>query len=156
MGMLLFWQWSPPDPDMAVTLWRTFLDDMAGWLVGCVALGVVLISVCYSVHARRKPIRQADDVFASYTPMAWLAVAVVPAAVLFVAYWSEFDRLFSQTRVSWVGGAVALAVAGGLATLVLSYAAMWLPLITPRKFRYRPRAFLMRQRPLRSQTAEPA
>ena len=156
MGMLLFWQWNPPDPEMAVTLWRTFLDIMAGWLVPCVLVCVVVTAACYSAHARSKRIRQSGDVFASYTPIVWLVLAVAPAAILFVAYWIEFERVFPAARVSWVGGATMLAVVGGLATLILSYWAMWLPLITPRKFRYRPRTLLMKRSLTRKDATEQA
>jgi hypothetical protein len=80
--------------------------------------------------------------------MVWLVLAVLPAIALIITYWLEFTRLFPDVKVSWIGGAVTLAIVGAVVTLALSYAAMWLPGVTPRKFRYRPRALLLGRRRL--------
>jgi vacuolar-type H+-ATPase subunit I/STV1 len=137
---------------MPAALWRTLLDSMAGWLVLSVVVGVALTVGCYAGGARAKRIKRPHDVFSSYTPMAWLVLAVLPAATLFAAYAYYFELSFPGAKVSWVGGATSIAAVGGLATLVVSYVATWLPLVTPRKFKYRPRAPFVAGRAERART----
>jgi hypothetical protein len=146
MGILFFWQWSPPDPEIPLLIWRAFLDTMAGWLIIWIDTGIVLTTTFYAVHARLKRIRVPNDVFAAYTPLNWLGLSLVPATLLFWFYRTEFLRSFPNARVSWIGGAVALAIVGGVLTVIVSYFLTWLPIVTPRKYHYRPRALLLAAR----------
>lgn len=144
MRSLLFWLRIPPDPEVPVLIWRSFLDTVAGWMVASVFVGVVMIGGAYAWHARARKIRRPSDVFASYTPLRWLFAAVAPAVLVAVVYWLEFRQRFPDARAPEVGDAVGAGLVSGLVTLVLGYVAMCTSVLTPRKYRYRPLAVIFR------------
>jgi hypothetical protein len=141
MGSLLLWMQTPPEPEMPLQVWQAFLDTMATYLLISIVVGVAVMSLCYGLHTRLRHIRSPHDVFAPFTPLAWLAVALLPAAMMVYGYASEFRLSFPIARTSEYGGGT-LAVIAAFVTLVAGYLLMWTPL-TPRKFRYRPRALVM-------------
>jgi hypothetical protein len=142
--ILLFWRVYPPDPNIDYIRWTGFCEAMAGWMVMGVLLATALIIGCYWLHAQRKKIRQPEDVFAPYTPMRWLWLACLPSIALFGIYANEYEKLFRNATMPFMTGAVGVGLEAGFLTFILAYLLMWIPGITPAKYRYRPRWLIYR------------
>jgi drug/metabolite transporter (DMT)-like permease len=80
---------------------RPALADGGGWLLANALAGPTLGVVCYQWALARHPVSQVLPV-----------VAMVPLAVIPLAYWLEQER---PTRRSLVGGVLAVAGVVGLA-----------------------------------------
>jgi uncharacterized membrane protein len=137
MGKFFFWMVDPPDPQILVESWTNFLDLVAAVSIILIVVTVILTAWLYSVSANRRKIHVPNDLFAPYTPMRWLLLALVPLIITGgVAAWKYQDMLSSG--VGEASTAVQVALWSGLLTFLLAYTAMLLPHITPAKFRYRP------------------
>lgn len=147
--VVLFWMVFPDDPTLPADQWSGFCNDMAGWVVGCLLLATAVIIGLYTWTARRKKIRRPRDLFAAYTPMYWLWLVWVPALVVFIVYATEYQRLFRDAVVSYMAGAVPIGLETALLTFGLAYFLMWIPGITPVKYRHRPRWILDSRRGIR-------
>lgn len=143
---LLPWMDFPPDPNIDLKRWLAFRQVMANWLLVAVLVTMVGILIAYAVHARRKKIHAPSDLFASYTPMYWLALAVVPGVVIFFIYKRDYGRIFNTSPISYMSGAVGVALWTILLTILLAYLTMLFPHVTPPKFRYRPYWFIFRSK----------
>lgn len=136
--VFLFWMIYPRDPNIDYAVWAGFCDAMASWVMMGSVLTTGVIVGLYIWSARRKKIRTPQDLFAPYTPMYWLGLVLVPAVVVFIVYAIEYRSLFSGAAISYMAGAVPVGVETGILTFLLSYPLMWIPGITPAKYRYRP------------------
>jgi cobalamin synthase len=145
--MLLFWMVFPDDQTLPMDQWYGFCNTMAGWVVICFLLATAVIIGLYTWTAHRKKIRRPRDLFAHYTPLHWLWLTWVPALIVFIVYAMEYQRLFRDAIVSYMAGAVWIGLETALLTFVLAYLLiMWIPRITPAKYRYRPRWMLYNRR----------
>lgn len=138
MGWLMFWRQGAPDEEIPLMLWRSFMEAMVGLLLIGILVGAVVIVAGYAWHTRALKIRRPQDLFVSFIPMRWLAFALVPAVFVWYRYWVDFTTAFPLARISWVGGAVELAIICAVGAGVLGYALMLAPGVTPPRFRYRP------------------
>ena len=143
---LLFWMDNPPDPDIEFLRWQAFREVMANWVLGAVLVATAIILLCYFIHASRRKIRSASDLFAAYTPMYWLWLAVLPGIVVFLIYWLDYSKIFHDSPISYMSGAVVVSLWTTFLTLVVSYLLMLMPGVTPAKFRYRPYWLLYRSK----------
>ncbi len=128
----------PPDPDIEFLHWQAFRKMMANWVLGAVLIAIAVILCCYSIHAARRKIRTASDLFAAYTPMYWLWLAVLPGVAVFLAYRHEYPKIFAESPISYLSGAVVVGLLTTFLTFLVSYLLMLIPGVTPAKFRYRP------------------
>ncbi len=135
---LLFWMDNPPDPDIEFLRWQGFREVMANWVLGAVLVATAIILCCYIIHVSRRMIRTASDLFAAYTPMYWLCLAILPGIVVFAIYARDYSKIFSGSPISYMSGAVVVALWTTFLTLFVAYLLMLLPGVTPAKFRYRP------------------
>lgn len=135
------WLLDPPHGAIPDEAWRSFLGTMTSWLIIWVAVWIFLSVGVYAIHAHSRKLRSGGDVFAPYAPLGWLALALFAVAVLLISYRDEFVRSFPDSPVSWVEGGLKLAMVGGIVTFITSYFLTWLPGVTPRRYRYRPRAW---------------
>lgn len=148
--IILPWMRLPPDPNMELTTWSGFHTEMAAAVILCVTLVTTAIIILYSLSAHRKRIHTPKDLFAPYTPMRWLLLSVVSAVAMFLVYAIRYERFFSGARVSYTSGAPWVALWAGFLTLLAAYFLMWLPFITPARFKYRPRRLLYQLKGARS------
>jgi|GEM_PF-1208141 len=145
--ILLFWLTEQPDPDgsrMSYSAWKAFIDSMSGWLLAAVLLGTATIVMAYAIHARSRRIHAPQDLFASFVPLNWLFLSVIPAIVLGYRYYSLFETTFPLTAFRPTLTALEVAAWTCLLTFVLSHLIVMLPGITPSRYRYRPLWFVMR------------
>ena len=134
--LILFWMNRQPDDNIPTTAWIDYQNAMAFVLLVVLVLFTGLILVAYRQSAQAKLIRYPSDLFGRYTPLYWLAVSVVPIAILFGLAWYDYGKRFQEfTQTSYTGGAAVIGVWAGFLTLVLASAI--LPVLTPPKFRYR-------------------
>ena len=137
MGRFFFWMVDPPSPQILAESWANYLDLVAAVSISLILITVVFTTWMYWISARHRRVHEPSDLFAPYTPMRWLLLALVPLAVCAgVAAWKYQDMLNSGEGEASI--AMQVALWSGLLTFLLAYAAMLLPHITPAKFRYRP------------------
>jgi hypothetical protein len=130
---------SPPDRAIDLLEWRAFMTDVVSTTVILLVLIVISLTCLYWRSARRGHIHSPDDVFKHYKPMNWQFLAWVPGVGIAIFYWHEFTRRFADAPQSWIGGAMGMLILTTLLTWVLLRLLMWMPKVTPAKFRYRPR-----------------
>jgi hypothetical protein len=128
----------PPFPGMNLVDWQAFRGELWGWLVGSILVVAVTIVGLYAWFSRKIKIRVPQDVFLSFAPLRWLWLAVLPAIVVATVYVARFGAFFPVVLPSPVAGAVGTALAAGFATYGLAQLGIWIPGITPAKFRYHP------------------
>ena len=139
MGKVFFWMTESPDPCQIVTqTWNAFLDSMAAASVGVIVVITLLIVILYAGSAKRRRIHTPDDLFAAYTPMYWLLLAVVAAVVAGCTCAWQYHDLLPPESGGQISTSISIGVWTGLWTFVLGYLAILIPGITPAKFRYRP------------------
>lgn len=136
MGKIYFWM-TIPDRQIPETVWAEFLNGMAAWTIAAIATGIALTVLLYAVSARQKKIYFPGDVFSSYTPLWWIALAVpVSCAVCWVCLWQY--PIVLNTEVGEFGTALQMAVTAAVITAFLSYLVIvFVPGITPAKFMHR-------------------
>ena len=139
MGRMFFWMREAPDQTHIVTqTWNAFLDSMAGTSVGLIVVVTFLIVMLYTGSARRRRVHVPNDLFAAYTPMYWLLLAVLAAITAgCVCAWQYHDLLPAEST-GQLDTSLYIGIWTGLWTFVLGYLAILTPGITPAKFRYRP------------------
>ncbi len=139
MGQLLFWMNNPPAPGIPLPDWHQFRSSMAGLIIACVLLTVIVIVTTYAIHARRKRIRRPADLFAAYTPMWWLAWSLLPGIAVFGLYIKfYYDTFPPQAKAFAMGGATQVGLWTVVLTFTIAYLLILFPGLTPGKFRYRP------------------
>src|SRR5262245_21032507 len=136
--LLLFWMATPPDPKMDYLLWIGFRQDMSGWFLGIVLVVVAIITLSYCWMSRRLKIRNPGDPFRPFTPMGLLGLAAVPGIFMWILYGIRYTKIFPDARISFMSGA-PIAVWAVFLTYLMAQLLIWLPGITPPKYRYHPR-----------------
>ncbi len=139
-----FWMSTPPDPSMPLRLWKSFGQEILGWIAAASLCGVALIILLYWLFARRIVIRSPLDPFGPFTPVRWLFLSFAVGLIPGVAYVLRYRSVFSDVLISPVGGAVTAFLLTTFATYLVAQLLIWLPGITPRKVLYHPR-WLWRQ-----------
>lgn len=147
MGKLvLFWMVYPLDENIDYDQWSGFCEEMAGVVVGVWLVMTALIIGGYWWTARQEKILVPSDVFRPYTPMRWLWWAVAAGVMVSLFYAYQYQTRFTDTTVSFMADAPWVGLWTTLWTFLLAYLLMWLPGITPAKYRYRPRWLRYRKR----------
>jgi multisubunit Na+/H+ antiporter MnhB subunit len=143
MGRIVyFWMLQQPDPEhIGLKDWLQFLDELALATIVCFGVFLLMSLLLYRNAAVRKKIRTPSDVFSSYTPLGWLLLTFLAGVALLAFFAYRYDRLFSESTVSWAGSGARAAMWTALWTFIVAYFLTWTG-ITPAKFRYRPRGFL--------------
>ena len=144
MGRMLTWM-SKPDTAIPDNSWAGFLDYMAAASILLIVVAVVVTILCYTASAKRRKIFAVDHLFAPYTPMNWILMAI-PAAFVAgsICLW-QYDAALETTEGRW-GIALQLTILTGALSALLSYLLIILiPSFTPAKFRYRPAPFLAKK-----------
>jgi hypothetical protein len=144
MGSFLSLLQEKPLPDIPDTSWAAFLDGIAAFTV-LIVLGFTLLTLlAYALWARKKKIHFIYDLFAPYTPLAWIFLCI-PAGLVAGGYC--FWQYYQVLSVNEGGLLIAAKIAAlaifitGLASYVLI---LCIPGLTPRKFRYRAAPFFHR------------
>lgn len=132
------------DPDIPFERWAPFTD--AALLQTCALIGVfaALIALCYALHARRLKIRRPQDVFRPFAPLRWLLLSLAPGALAAGSFYRQFTWQFPSSPASPLPTSLRLFVFAAGLSLLLGYALLCLPGITPAKFRYRPILWFVR------------
>ena len=149
MGRLLFWM-SKPDSGIPDSSWAGFLDLMAAMTALVILVTVVITILCYASAAGRRKVYFLDDLFASYTPMRWILLAI-PAALVAggLCFW-QYEGALDSTEGRW-GVALQIALLNGVLSAMIAY--LFIILVhrfTPAKFRYRPAPYLQKKRVARA------
>ncbi|HLK63014.1 MAG TPA: hypothetical protein VKU19_06220 [Bryobacteraceae bacterium] len=145
MGRLLFWM-SKPDSGVPDSSWVGFLDLMAAMTALVTLVTVVITILCYSSAAGRRKVYVLDDLFASYTPMRWILLAI-PAALLAggLCFW-RYEGALDSTEGRG-GVALQIILLNGMVSAMIAYLLIILVhRFTPAKFRYRPAPYLHKRR----------
>lgn len=151
MGSMFFWRQNPPGTgQISVEKWTQFLDSMASISLLIIAVTVLIIVAGYSYSAANRKVRQPEDVFATYTPMFWLFVALLAALAAGGICWWQYGDALGENAPGVEAFAFEIALWTGLWSFLLAYAVMLVPGVTPQKFRYRPRWLFYRHKGARS------
>ena len=145
MGRILIWL-DKPDSGIPDTSWDGFLDSMAAVAVWAVIVTVVLTVIFYTAAARRRKIYFPGDLFATYSPMYWIFLAL-PSAILSgaVCFW-QYEGALNSTQ-GRLGVVLQIVFLIGIASALLSYLLIVVvPGFTPAKFRYRAAPYLHKRR----------
>jgi hypothetical protein len=141
---------SKPDSGIPDSSWAGFLDLMAAMTALVILVTVVITILCYASAARRRKVYFLDDLFASYTPMRWILLAI-PAALVAggLCFW-QYEGALDSTEGRW-GVALQIALLNGVLSAMIAYLFIVLvPRFTPAKFRYRPAPYLHKKRVARA------
>ncbi len=138
-NLLDFFRNIPPFPGMNLVDWQAFRGEIWAWLIGLCLITAVAIVGLFVWHSRKVKIRVPQDPFLPFRPLRWLWLAAVPAVLVAIVYLARFLALFPLVSPSPAAGAVGTALVAGFATYALAQLGIWIPGITPAKFRYHPR-----------------
>jgi sterol desaturase/sphingolipid hydroxylase (fatty acid hydroxylase superfamily) len=140
MGQIFFWI-AKPTPFIPDTTWAAFKDGMAAMGAIVVAVVVVVTLLLYRESARRRKVLHPGDLFAPYTPMYSIFIAV--AGALFVGIWCSLQYVPSlATSEGQFGVSAQIGLVCGLAAACISYLLIaFVSDLTPAKFCYRPFPF---------------
>ena len=100
MGRIFFWM-NKPDPGIPDTAWAAFLDWLAAMTIVTVAVIVVLTVLLYARSARQRRIFSISDVFAPYTPMRWILLALAGAVLAGVLCLWQYQTSLSTLDGEW-------------------------------------------------------
>jgi hypothetical protein len=144
MGRLFFFL-SKPDPLIADDAWMGFLDGMAAMaaIVVLATVGVTILS--YMIATRRRKVYVPDDLFAPFTPMYSLLWAIAGALAAAVLCFSQYLPALESSE-GRLGIAAQIALVTGVLCALISYLLIAFAPVTPRKYAYRPAAFLHKRR----------
>ena len=124
-------------------IWRQFQQNLSGIVELTVILAVVAILIGYAVSARTLRIQTPGDVFKSYTPMYWLLLSFAAGLVAGIVCYNQLSfliRFGDKISISLEVFFITAAASALLAYLLILLA----PGLTPKRFKYRPAAFLHR------------
>ena len=139
MQFLFFWMLAPVDASITEKDWGNYLNYM-GWVaIAIVFAAVALIGGAYSYAARRRRIHTASDLFRGYGCRWWVLLAVPAGIGAGIAAWLSFPVYCGETATGVGLPTVSIGGVTVLLSLVIGYAIILLPGVTPRAFKYRPR-----------------
>lgn len=137
MDRLFFWLMKP-DPGIPDNAWIVFLGTLASITAFVVLVTVVLTMLFYTGAASRRRVYFPSDLFAPYTPMRWILLALPGALVAGgLCYWQYSEALGSTGGE--LGVSLQIALLNGVLSALISYLLIaFVGKFTPAKFRYRP------------------
>jgi hypothetical protein len=143
MGSMLSWMGKPnvliPDD-----VWDGFLNNVAPLFYAIVLATILLTLAIYHFSAKRRRVSSVNDVFATFTPMFWILLAIPGGILACVLCIVNYPVEFALGGRSFC---LEMLFLGCLLIALVSYLLIvFVPALTPAKFRYRPAAYLHRRK----------
>jgi|CXWL01.1.fsa_nt_gi hypothetical protein len=139
--MPFFWFWKPPTAELPLINWTPFRQSAFGWLALVAIATLAVLIPLYRWRIMRVRIRLPTDPLRLPGRgwwMSWGLLAVPPTLGLAIAYAISFrERFGNSVAPTW--GAITYGLACLLAILAPFQLAIWIPGVTPAKFKYHPR-----------------